>query len=119
MTDRMTISQFKALKKKKPSKYRNEKTVVNGITFDSKKEADRYRDLKLLVAAGQIGGLQLQPVFPIVVNGVKICEYRADFSYQDAGGATVVEDCKGMRTPVYKLKKKLVEAQYGIRILET
>ena len=100
------------------SKYGAIKTVVDGITFDSKKEARRYGELKLLLSAGQITNLLRQPEFPITINGVGCGKYIADFSYMD-GGLHTIEDCKGMRTPVYKLKKRIVEAMYGIKITET
>lgn len=119
MSERMTIAQFRALKKKKPSKYRNEKTEADGIWFDSKREANRYKDLVLLQEAGEINSLHLQVAFPVTIGPHKICNYIADFYYQDASGKFVIEDSKGMRTPVYKLKKRLVEAIYGIKILET
>jgi len=102
-----------------PRKYRNLKTDVDGILFDSQKEAKHYRDLLDRQRAGEIGDLVLQPVFPIVVNGKKIAKYIADFQYRDLGaGTTIVVDTKGVRTSVYKLKKKLVEALYGIVIVE-
>lgn len=101
------------------SKYRNIKTVIDGVTFDSKKEAARYQQLKLLERAGEIRHLTLQPRFPLDVNGKHICDYVADFTYIDqASGKSVTEDAKGMRTPVYKLKKKLTEALFHIRIVE-
>ena len=100
------------------SKYGNIKTVVDNITFDSKKEAARYQHLKLLQKAGGIDRLKLQPKFPIEVNGKKICTYVADFSYYYSPADLVVEDVKGMKTPVYNLKKKLVKAIYGIEIQE-
>jgi len=69
--------------------------------------------------AGEIINLELQPKFPIEVNGIKICTYIADFRYKERDGTEVVEDCKGFKTDVYRLKKKLVKAIYGIEILET
>jgi uncharacterized protein DUF1064 len=111
------------------SKYRNKITEVNGIKFSSKKEAKRYKDLKLLQAAGEIRGLTLQETFVIKVNGVKICSYRCDFQYEEKDlqheeigeifWVLVVEDCKGYRTPVYRIKKKLLQAVHGIEIRET
>jgi hypothetical protein len=102
------------------SKYKNRKTEVDGITFDSKREAARYSTLKLLQRAGHIRDLELQPVFPIVINGVKICKYKADFQYFDiTAGKQIVEDCKGFATREYKLKKKLVRAVFGVEIVET
>lgn len=100
------------------NKYKAIKTEVDGVLFDSQREAKRYADLKLLVRAGTIKDLQLQPAFEITINGRHICNYRADFSYSALDGKITVEDSKGVRTPLYKLKKKLVEAAYGIRIIE-
>lgn len=92
---------------------------MNGIRFDSKREAKRYQELCLLEKAGGIAKLELQPRFPLVVNGEKITSYRADFRYLDVrSGEIVVEDAKGVKTPVYRLKKKLVRAIYGIDIQE-
>lgn len=101
------------------SKYRNTPTTVDGIRFDSKKEAYRYGTLKLLLAAGSIRDLEIHPPYPLVVNGVKVGRYVADFRYTDVGtGKQVVEDVKGVRTAVYKLKKKLVAALHGIDVVE-
>ena len=100
------------------SKYHALKTEVDNIKFASRREAARYSQLKLLEASGAISNLELQPKFPIVVNGVKICTYIADFQYVETG-AKVIEDSKGFRTPVYRLKKKLMQAVYDIDILET
>lgn len=107
----------------KRGKYGATKTTVDGITFDSKREAARYSQLKLMQQAGEICGLTLQPKFPLLVNGVKIGEYRADFSYSagprsGAKGRAGVEDVKGFKTAMYRWKKKHVEAQYGIQIQE-
>lgn len=99
------------------SKYRAVPTVVDGIRFASKKEARRYGELKLLLKGSQIESMDLQPRYECIVKGVKICDYVADFRYLQ-GENTIVEDVKGMKTPVYKLKKKLVEALYGITITE-
>ena len=98
---------------------RKEDRTVDGIVFASKKEAKRYGELKLLELTGAIRDLRLQPKFPCVVNGVKVCDYIADFWYVDSEtGHAVVEDAKGMKTPVYKLKAKLVEAVHGFEITE-
>lgn len=102
----------------KPNKFRAKKTKVDGIVFASAKEAGRYSELKLLLKSGAITRLELQPSFPVFINGVKCFIYRADFSYFD-GDSFVVEDVKGMKTAVYRLKKRCVEAMYpGIRIVE-
>jgi hypothetical protein len=100
------------------SKYRAIKTEVDGITFASKKEAKRYQELRLLEKAGVIQDLRLQPKFEISVNGEHICDYIGDFNYVE-NGKVVIEDTKGVRTPVYRLKKKLVHALYKFDILET
>jgi hypothetical protein len=101
------------------NKYRNIRTTVDGVEFASKKEAKRYGDLRLLERAGEIADLELQPKFPIVVNGVKVAKYIADFVYLDCKtGERVVEDVKGMLTREYRLKKKLVKALHGIDVKE-
>ena len=95
------------------NKFNARKTQVDGFTFDSKAEADRYSELKLLERGKEITHLELQPEYEISVNGRAICKYRADFRYFDARRQKrVVEDVKGYKTDVYKLKKKLVEACY-------
>ena len=100
------------------SKYRNKPTEVDGVIFQSKREAARYRELRLLERAGQIDCLRLQVPYPLIVEGHKVGKYVADFVYLDRGDL-VVEDCKGIRTPVYRLKAKLMKAIHGIEILET
>lgn len=100
------------------NKYNAVKTVVDGITFDSGAEAKRYSELKLLLGTGEITHLEFQPRFDIIING-KFCGfYKADFSYFTEKQRTV-EDVKGFKTPIYNLKKKLVEALYpGTKITE-
>ena len=100
------------------NKYKAIKTVVDNITFDSKREAARYGELKLLFRAGQIRNLEIQPEFRVEMNGVKVFKYRADFAYFE-GQDRIFEDVKGVRTPVYKLKKRIIEALYSIQIRET
>lgn len=105
-------------------KYGARRTEVDGIKFDSMREARRYQELKLLERGKAIKDLELQPEFVILkthkdiegktVRGIK---YVADFAYwQD--GQYVIEDAKGMKTDVYKLKKKLVEYIHQIKITE-
>ncbi len=102
------------------SKYRAVPTAIDGIRFDSKAEAKRYGELKLMERNGDIMGLRIHPKYPIEVNGKKICTYIADFQYINLATKTpVVEDVKGVKTPVYRLKKKLVAAVYDIEITET
>ena len=102
------------------SKYNSRITYVDGIKFHSVKEAHRYSELLLAVTAGEIKDLQLQVPYKITVNGMLICDYFADFVYYDYRfSKVIVEDTKGMRTTVYKLKKKLMKACHDIDIFET
>lgn len=102
----------------KRSKYNAVKTKVDGIVFDSIKEAARYKELRLLEKAGEIKELELQPKFQLqeafTLDGKRHREilYIADFMYKDKGGVTVVEDVKGYKTDVYALKKKLFLKQF-------
>ena len=104
----------------KQNKYHNEKTKVGNITFDSKHEADRYFSLRLLERAGQIKNLQRQVKYEIVPKSEygRALYYVADFVYEENGNTTV-EDAKGVRTDVYRLKKRLLAERYGIIIKET
>lgn len=101
----------------KPSKYRAVKTTVNGITFPSKLEARRYLELLTLQKAGEIAGLERQVPFDLVVNGHLVCRYIADFCYTaTSSGERTVEDAKGVLTPEFRLKAKLMQACHGIVI---
>lgn len=103
-------------------KYGNTPTEVDGYVFDSKAEAARYSELKQMMLGGLIANLELQPKFELTVQGVKIGTYSADFRYRDLEkGIQVVEDVKSVATAkkaLYRWKKKHVEAQYGVRIVE-
>lgn len=116
------------LKQKKPApakiavqpKYRNRKTTIDGVTFDSAKEARRWQDLQLWEKAGILTDLSRQVPFAIVINDMLICQYVADAVYK-RDGVRVVEDTKSeitRRLPVYKLKKKLLKAVLNIEIQE-
>lgn len=121
------------------SKYKAKKASVDGIEFDSRKEANRYCELKLLQHAGKIQNLELQKVFELIpaqreadtigkrggiIKG-KVIEkavfYRADFVYTE-NGETVVEDVKGYKGggayAVFTIKRKLLLYKYGIKIKE-
>ncbi|MBP3342297.1 MAG: DUF1064 domain-containing protein [Peptococcaceae bacterium] len=123
-------------------KYGNKKVTVDGIVFDSRKEATRYRELKLLQDAGEISGLQVQVPFELIPakyehferfsekTGKKLkdgcrcveksCVYYADFVYMDCRtGQQVVEDTKGHKTEAYIIKRKLMLAVHGVHIYET
>lgn len=125
---------------KRKSKYGSRKVTIDEITFDSIREGNRYKELKLLERAGIITGLQRQVKFVLIpaqrefCNEIytkgknkgcfkpgklleKECSYIADFVYvQD--GAIIVEDAKGVRTDVYRIKRKLMLKEHGIRINE-
>lgn len=113
------MRKLRAMRRLRSGKYFAIKTVVDGIMFASKAEAGRYVELRLMVRSGLIENLELQPRFPIIVAGKKICVYIADFRYRfTRSGELITEDVKGVRTPVYRIKKKLVEAIYKITITE-
>ncbi len=108
------------------SKYKNKKVTIDGIKFDSKKEAGRWFDLKLLEKAGDIGGLKRQVTYylegrdgPILTPTGRKMRYIADHVYIDwrHRGIIVVEDVKGVRTPEYLIKKAILAAM-GIVISE-
>lgn len=106
------------------SKYHAKKTVVDGITFDSKREADRYLVLKSMEEDGTIENLRRQvryelvPAFDVDGKHYRPVYYVADFVYVE-DGKEVVEDVKGMRTDVYRLKGKLFARRYSKVIKET
>lgn len=97
------------------SKYKNVKCEYDGKKFDSLKEMRHYIYLKSLEKRGVITDLQLQTKLDFKIDGKKIFTYKPDFEYNDEFGHHIV-DVKGIQTPVFKLKKKLVEAQYDIKI---
>ena len=116
-------------------KYGNKKVEIDGQVFDSRKEARRYQELRLLEKAGAIQNLQMQVKFVLIPaqyepdiigkrGGVKRgkliereCSYIADFQYIE-NGKLIVEDTKGFRTKDYIIKRKLMLHEYGIRIKE-
>jgi len=107
---------------KKRNKYGAIKTMVDGVTFDSKAEAARYGVLKALQKGNLISGLELQPKYRIEFGGVKICAIIPDFRYHDnRTGEMVVEDVKSPATAknrAYRIKVKLLKAFYKIDITE-
>ena len=100
------------------SKYGAVKVEVDGIKFDSNKEARVYQQLKLMEKGGVIKGFERQVSYKFVHNGVKICEYRADFVVTFGDGRVEVWDAKGFKTDVYKLKKRMMMAFFNIYIVE-
>lgn len=113
----------------KPPKYGNRKITVGGETFDSQREYDRYCQLRLMEKAGMIKELRRQVKYVLIPAQKKDgkvaereCAYYADFVYLEKVGLgewkTVVEDAKGMKTEVYKIKKKLMRYVHGLEIKE-
>ncbi len=109
---------------KKP-KYGNVKVEIDGHVFDSKAEGWRYIELRDKQKKGAIRDLKLQPEFTLRSrDGTEISKYRGDFQYGEVSESgdhvlrTVVEDVKGAKTDLYKLKKKWMLADYGIEIHE-
>ncbi len=102
----------------KINKYHNKKCSMDGFKFDSLREMAHYEKLKMGLKMGLIKNLQIHPVFPLVVNGVIIGKYISDFSYRTVVGTLVVVDVKGVKTAVYKLKKRLIKALYSIDVVE-
>lgn len=104
----------------RPNKYNNHKTIVDGIKFDSIREAERYQELKLLEEAGEISHLELQPVVVLqdkfIYQGktIRAITYRGYFAYFDRRvNRGVIEDVKGVETDVFKIKKKMFQKKYG------
>lgn len=139
-TNIISIQELNAAlnKKQKRSKHRNIITTVDGIKFHSKKEANRWGQLKLLVEKGKVSSLRRQVIYPIVWDGLLITRYIADFVYRDKDGVEIVEDVKGFRESTYrskttgkmvkrvnpayavfKMKKKMMKVAWKIDILET
>lgn len=113
------------------SKYHAKKVMVDGVMFDSVREARRWSELKILEKAGIITDLQRQVPFTLIpsqpvfdpITGKKVgterpVKYIADFVYYTQGGYKVVEDTKGMRTKDYIIKRKLLLHKFGIAITE-
>ena len=102
------------------AKYNNTKVRVDGRLFDSKREAARWQELQLLERAGEITELERQVEYELIPEqkGERAAKYIADFRYVDHEGKTVVEDTKGVKTPVYILKRKLMLWVHGIKVVE-
>ena len=96
---------------------RKDQRTWNGRTYASKAEMNRARHLAMMLKAGLITDLEEQVRYPLEANGLRIGTYIADFRYKNCG-AVVVEDAKGVRTPIYQRSKRHMKAQYGIDIHE-
>ncbi len=119
-SDEINESLYGAPKRK--NKYgvaKKEDRTADNIVFDSRREMLHYLNLRLLVRAGTITNLELQPSFPLIVNGQTICRYVADFRFSDLDGRDNIHDVKGARTALYILKYKLFHACWpALRIIE-
>ncbi|MDJ0922100.1 MAG: DUF1064 domain-containing protein [Henriciella sp.] len=103
--------------KPKKSKYGNVKVKIDGISFDSKAEGERYGLLKLLDRGGVIEALELQPKYDCIVNGVHVASYRPDFRYRHVEtGDTVIEDVKGKEPDAMRIRRILTEALFDIEV---
>lgn len=109
------------------SKYHSQRTFLNGKMYDSRREAERARILRLMQKAGEIADLKEQVKFELIpaqyINGKcaeRAVTYIADFTYTDKSGNLIVEDAKGegVRTEKYIIKRKLMLYVYGIRVQE-
>ena len=107
-------NNYKITNKIRKSKYRANKTSIDGHTFDSKKEADYYCELKLKLQAKEIKGFCLQPTF-ILAPGLK---YKADFVVFNDDNTYDVIDVKGFKTKEYIAKKKVFEDKFDLKITE-
>lgn len=95
--------------------------TIDGVLFDSKKEATRYAELKLLERAGLIECLEVQPSWNVEINGKHYCRFTADFTYIDKRLGAVIEDVKSTGTAkdaAYRLRRKAAELAHGIRVTE-
>ena len=109
------------LQGEKPNKYRNKKTTVDGIVFDSKKEAKHIQLLKYMEKNGKITKLILQPKFKfegLVYDSGRTIEYWADAEYYDKKGKRHIVDVKGIRTPAYKIKRALMLYWFDLEVEE-
>lgn len=107
------------------NKYHSRKVTLDGIEFDSRREANRYRELCLLRRAGEISDLRTQVRYTLIPAQKKpsggrerAVTYTADFVYFDKDGNEVVEDAKGVRTQQYIIRRKLLLYVYGIEVKE-
>jgi len=119
MTINLSREEARAiLSKPKRSKYGNKKVTEDGITFDSIRERDYYRQLKLREKAGEVIGVELQRPFALLGNnGMLIATYKADFCFWDnVADRFRVIDVKGVETKDFKLKKKMMLGLLGINV---
>lgn len=110
----ITLQEYKQLQQKGNSKYKAKKTSIDGHGFDSQKEANYYKELKLRLRAGEIKGFCIQPTFILAPN----LKYKADFIVFNNDGTSEIIDVKGMKTKEYIVKKKVFEDKFNLKIKE-
>ena len=122
----MIVDKFSGKIPTTKNKYRNKKCYYNNIKFDSMKERDRYIFLNRARNIGQIIDLETHVKYPIHMDGKLICKYIADFVYKKQDPATkewviVVEDVKGVETPIFRLKRRMMQVVWGVdvRVVKT
>ena len=114
------VEAFLAKRQKKTSKYKARRTKLDGIWFDSRAEAARYVILMQMLKRNEIRKLKLHPRFKLTDRHSYVADFSYDVIHREAvPDSHVIEDCKGFRTAVYKLKKQMMKELYGIDILET
>jgi len=120
MTEVLTREEYRAAvaKPRRGNKFGAKRTMFEGILFDSKREAEVYRDLKLLERSGHISGFARQRKFELIVNGEIVGTYRADFAFidHDQDGRFRVVDVKGVVTRDFKRVQKIIKAIYNIDV---
>lgn len=124
VSEHITSKQYRDMNKPRGNKFNAKKVRIDGHTFDSKREGQRYATLKQMQDLGLIESLELQPAFPIIIddkqvyheNGRKLI-VKLDFRYRQ-NGKTICEDAKGMRPRDWSFRKAIVEAMYGIKVVE-
>lgn len=118
MQDRMNYTEYREMKEKKPSKYRNVKVKEDGYTFDSKKEHEFYLNLRMLKRTKVVNSFKVHPRYLLLEGFEKDGEkfrpvyYEADFEVQYANGMEEIIDTKGVQTEVFRLKRKMFEKRY-------
>lgn len=119
MSETLTREEGRALLSmpKRANKYKAKRALLDGICFDSKAEASYYAALKLRMKAGEVCDVEYQRPYALTINGMLICTYKADFVFWDVAlRRRRVVDVKGVETPAFKIKRKLMKACHGIDV---
>jgi hypothetical protein len=119
MTEHLSAKQYQEAiaKPQRGNKYKAQRTLLDGICFDSQAEAHYYAALKLRERAGEVEDVEMQRSYALTINGVLVCTYRADFVFWDvAMKRRRVIDVKGVVTPVFRIKQKLMKACHGLEV---